>query len=131
MTSLSQCEIDAMQTAVEGMYDNTLDIYRSASGSTDAYGGHGSASAPTLQYSDIPCEIYPGTAHVVDMPDIGLMADTQMFTITVPLGTDVQKDDIVVITSAGNLRLRVNVVLTPESQAVELRFIADEEVLNG
>lgn len=131
MASLSQCEIDSMTSAVEAMYDHTLDIYRSAAATTDTYGGHGTQSAAALTHAGIPCEIYPGVAHVVDVPDEGQLVGTQLYTITVPLGTDVQKGDIVLITSFNNLKLRVNVVFVPESQAVELKFIADEEVLNG
>lgn len=131
MTSLSQCEIDSMQGAVKAMYDHTLDIYRSSAASTDVYGGHGTQSAPALTHEGIPCEIYPGVAHVTDVPDVGQLVDTQLFTITVPLDTDVQKNDLVVITSFNNLRLRVSAVFVPESQAVELRFVATEEVLNG
>lgn len=130
MTALSQCEIDSMGSALQGMYDHLLDIYRGTSGTTDVYGGR-SNGTPALKYSGIPCEIYPGVAHVVDMLDQGMLVDTQLYTITVPLGTDVQKDDEVIITSYNNLKLRVSVVFVPESQAVEMRFVADKEVLNG
>jgi len=131
MPALSECELEAMQAETQTFYDHKLDIYRDSPASTiDDYGGYGGGT-PTKVHSDIPCEIYPGIAHVVDMLDQGQLVDTQLYTITVALGTDVQKNDEVVITTYNNLRLQVNVVFTPESQAIEMRFVADAEVLHG
>lgn len=132
MPLLADCELEAMQAEVISFYDHMLDIYRPAAATTDDYGGHDEgAMSSTPVHTDIPCEISSGVAHTVDVENMGQMVSTQEYTISVPLGTDVRKNDEVVITSADDLRLRVTVVFLPESQATEIRFIADEEILGG
>lgn len=129
MTAFTSDELDLMRADVQEMYDQTLDIYRATS-SDDTYGGSG-LGTPALVYSGIPCDIYSGASHIVDMPDEGQLVNTQLYNVSVPHGTDVQKDDQVVISSWGNLKLRVTVVMEPESAELEVRFIANKEVLSG
>ena len=124
------CELEAIRTAISGGYDQTLDIYRRSAEVADNYGGYEGGDFALL-HSGIPCEIYPGIAHVVDMLDQGQLVDTQLYTISVSPGTDVLKGDQVVITSWNDLKLSVNVVFQPESNQLELRFVADEEILSG
>src|SRR5262245_26169107 len=119
-------ELADLEAAVGAMYDHTLNIYREGPLATDAYGGR-EDDVPTLRYTNIPCEIQPGAAHVVDVADVGQLVDTQLYTITVGLSTDVLKGDLVEITSFHNLKLKVNVVYEPESYAMEKRFSADKE----
>lgn len=120
-------ELEGLRSEVESFFDQVLDIYRPASASSDAYGGYGEGAFSLVQ-ANVPCEIYPGIAHVVDLLDQGQLVDTQLYTITVAVGTDIQKGDQVVV---GDLRLSVNVVFWPESQAMQLRFVADKEILSG
>lgn len=126
---LPENEIADLRMEVESAFDHLLDIYRDPEATPDDYGGYGSENSRAKVCSEVPCEIYPGIAHVVDMLDQGQLVDTQLYTITVPVGTDVLKGDVVVITSWNDLNLQVNVVFEPESLELEKRFVADKEIL--
>lgn len=126
---LSSSEIAALRTEATKTFDQTLDVYRGSVAATDAYGGRGKGT-PTLTHSGIACEVYPGVAHVVDVADFSALVSTQAYTVTLPVGTDIQKDDILEITSQGNLRLAVRVILEPESLELQMRVLADKESRN-
>jgi hypothetical protein len=130
MPSLTAAELTSMRTEVVSFFDQLLDVYRGTAPADDAYGGR-EGGTPTLHAQNIKCEVYPGAAHIVDMPDEAQLVNTQMYTVTVPVGTDIQKGDQVVITTAGNLKLNVTVILDPQSQELQMQFLADKEVLNG
>lgn len=118
-----------MRSELESFFDQRLSTFRGSANDDDSYGGREAGSA-VANLTDVPCEVYPGAAHVVDLPDIGQLVNDQTFTVTVAVGTDILKGDKLVITSQGNLTLRVNVVLQPESQQLQMHIIADREVLN-
>jgi hypothetical protein len=120
-------EIAALQAEVAKTFDQVLDVWRGSAPADDGYGGHG-AGVPALLYSGVACEVYSGVAHVVDMPDFSDLVNTHEYTVSVAVGTDIQKDDIVVLQDGS--RLRVNVVLEPESLELQMRFFADKETLN-
>lgn len=126
---LNSSELTAQRAEVVKLFDQTLDVYRGSAAATDAYGGRGKGT-PARVHQGIACEVYPGVAHVVDVADFSALASTQAYTITLPVGTDIQKDDILEITSQGNLRLAVRVILEPESLELQMRVLADKESLN-
>lgn len=123
---LSPAEIESLSGEVKKLFDKTLDVWRGSVNADDAYGGRGGGT-PVETYTGIPCEVYPGVAHVVDIPDFSQLVSNQGYTITVPLGTDIQKGDLVIVE---DLRLMVRVVLKPESLELQMRFLTDKEALN-
>lgn len=130
MSVFSASEIADLRSEIQMMFDHTLDVYRGTAATSDPYGGYDEGE-PVLTHSGIPCEIYPGMTHIVDMLDQGQLVSTQLYTVTVAVGTDIRKNDIVVITSWNDLKLRVNAVFEPESLELEMRFVGDKEVLSG
>lgn len=114
-------ELAALQAAASAALDQTATIQRKPTPlATDGY-GHASDT-----YSDhataVPCALAQPTAQLMQAyaAHIGTL---QAWTVRFPAGTDVQRDDQVLV---AGLTLRVQAALSPQSYSTCERVLATE-----
>lgn len=91
----------------------------------DPYGGEEDTDTPFL--AGVPCSIESGAGQEQLALILDRVRGVQIYTITFPALTDVRVNDKLIITSQGNLQLRVQAVMDPESWELDRRAIASEE----
>jgi len=123
---LTAVELAGLRDTSEKWFTDTCDVYRITK-VDDPYGGESEDEEPVSGLSGIRCMLESGAAHEQTRAIMDKITGTQIFTVTLPALTDVQVGDHLIITSQGNMHLRVQAVLNPESYEVERRVIGSEE----
>lgn len=110
-------ELESLRAEVQTWYTDACDIYRRTF-SEDSYGGADEATETVLA-SDVPCflESTPGREQV--LPLSAALREEHIFIVYLPATQDVRVTDHLIITSQGNLHLRVQAVLNPETLDIE------------
>src|SRR5687768_1673052 len=121
---LSAEELTGLRTETKKWYEDTMSIY-AATETDDVYGGSGISEA--LLSSEIPCLVESGAAHEQVRVMMAHLQNVQLFMVTCPAETQVSVGNHLVITSRGNLHLRVQAVMAPESLEIERQVVASEE----
>lgn len=122
---LSAEELSDLRGATESWFTDTCDIHGHTAGVQDGYGGY-STDPETVKQVGVACTIESGAEHVQTRALLAKIENVQAFAVTFPANTDVAVDDILIITSRANLRLRVEGVMAPESWEIERRVIASQ-----
>lgn len=117
------CDIYKVGGASESSESDSDDAY---GGTDDDYGGIDDRTE-TLFQSHVSCMIESSTAHEQTRVVMGVLRETQLFTVTLPALTEINVGDHVIVTTQSNLHLRVQAVLNPESWEIERRVIGSEE----
>lgn len=128
MLAVSQVELAAIQNeAVQAVCDKTASIYRDLTESTPGIYGNstsskGDTSDYTLMYSGVPAGMAEPTGLELQNFDFEI-GDKIAWKLHMPVGTDLQERDHVVIESQV---LEVHVILTPRSYPALLAAICAE-----
>lgn len=120
----SVAELTDLRDAMSSWRPDTASVYRKPSGSADAYGGYGTTSAYVLVSSGNAVSVESSPSNEQERALEGIIGEVQVFYITFGYNLDVQVDDKVVLTSMGNIELRVRAVTAPESWELERRVAA-------
>ena len=118
---LSSTQLTALQAVATASLDQTCQIQRKApardayGSESDGYANHGAAVA---------CNLAQPTSGQMQNYDY-LIGNLATWQVRLPYGTDVQRDDQLVISGAG-LTLRVQAVLGPHSYPVCVHVLASE-----
>lgn len=123
LTDIEQARLQQEEVA---WFEYTCDIYRTSS-SEDDWGGFDETHGSTPLHAAVPCAVESGAAQEQERMLMGRIQGVQLFTLTLPAGTDIQLDDHVVIhTDRPDLHLQVQARMTPESFETAVRVIAAE-----
>lgn len=119
-------EQESLRAEVEKWYDDVCDIRRRTR-SSDAFGGE--SETDTVVATGVICDI---SAQVQAMRPTDVLASQieirQLYTVSMPAGTDVKFHDRLVITSwTPNQEMVVQSVLTPESWEMERQCVCSLE----
>lgn len=118
-------ELADLRGATESWFTDTCDIYGHSAGAPDAYGGY-SVDPEVVKQSGVPCALESGAEHEQTRALLAKIANVQVFAVTLPALTDVEVGDHLIITSQGNMHLRVEGVMAPESWEIERRVIGSQ-----
>lgn len=121
---LAPGEAEILGSDLEEWFEDTCDILRITT-SEDDFGGWGESETPLA--SGVRCFLEPGAAHSQVQVLMGKLEGVQIFLVSLPRLTDVQVRDHLVVTSQGDMHLRVQAVLAPESLEFERQVIASTE----
>ena len=109
---LDDWQMMSMQSTQEEALPDKVDIYRIVR-IDDGFGGTGTQAAELVS-DDVPCRATPAQTQM-----LGGQADRQLelekWTVRVPVGQDIQDDDILVITTQGDEQLQVESAKHPKS----------------
>lgn len=118
-------ELDLLRSDLETWFTDTCDIYRVTS-TDDVYGGRTRDHGGTPTHAGVPCTIESGAGQDQERLFLGEIREIQLFTVTLPAGTDVEVGDHLVVHSAQTLHVHVRAVMAPETLDVEMRVIATQ-----
>lgn len=121
---LTNVELADLRGALTSWRPDTASVYRKPASSQDAYGGHGTTSAFALVSSANAVSIESSPSNEQERALMGIIGQVQVFYVTFDYNSDVRVDDKLVITSQGNIELRVRAVVAPESWELERRVAA-------
>jgi hypothetical protein len=124
--TLTDVEVASLRETTERWFTDKCDIYRIAVGD-DPYGGEDETESLVSGATGVECMLESGAAHEQTRAVYGKIVGVQLFTVTLPALTDVRVGDHLLITTQGNLHLRVQAVMDPESWELERRVIGSEE----
>lgn len=110
-------ELDLLREEVQRWYSDTCDIYRPVL-VDDAYGGTGETSESAIR-TGVECflESTPGREQII--PLLASLRGEHIYIVYLPATEDVRVGDHLMVTSRGNLHLRVQAVMNPESLDIE------------
>lgn len=114
-------ELVSLREEVEAWFTDVCQI-QTASKTSDGYGGQTEGLITKVGYEAVPCEVYGGVSHLPQELFSGVVDYKEMFTVTVPVGTDVEIGDHIHFTSR-SLHIKVTVVIGPESHQLESRAV--------
>lgn len=117
-------ELELLRTDLVEWFTDTCDIYRVV-GLDDVYGGRSSDHGIAIA-TDVPCKVESGAGQDQERLLAGQITEIQVFTVRVPVETDVEVDDHIVIKTPENLHLYVRAVMAPETIDIEKRLIATQ-----
>lgn len=123
MSSLTSEELGLLRQESQIWYPDLCDIYR-LTPVDDDYGGSQDLQED-LYATNVKCMVEAGSAHEQIIALIGALAIRGEFVITLPAETDVVVTDHLVITTKGNLHLRVQALLSPESFEIDRYVVAN------
>jgi hypothetical protein len=121
---LNDEELGLLRGEIIGWMPDLCDVYRITE-TDDVYGGV--SDTESLVLSGITCEVQSGVALRQEEIIAEKVQAKQIFTVTLPVGTDVHLEDHLVITSRGDLHLMVQAVFAPESWELETRVVGSVE----
>jgi hypothetical protein len=122
---LTTDEVTLLRQEVDSWLTDVCDLYRETL-TDDAFGGQGTVEA--LVTSGLACKLQSGVVHEQTVPEIAALRNVHVFTVSLPAETDVRLQDNLVITSKDNLKLRVQAVLSPETNELSRPVIATTEL---
>lgn len=114
-------ELASLRSEVESWFTDVCQIQASVK-TPDAYGGQTEGLITKVGYEAVPCEVYGGVAQDIRELFSGVTITEEMFTITLPVGTDVDVGDHVHLTSQ-SLHIRATAVIGPESHELQTRVV--------
>lgn len=124
MSSLTSEELSLLRKEAQIWYVDLCDVLRFTA-ADDAYGGRGD-STPDPVATGVKCSVESGAGHEQTVALIGALQTEAEYIITLPAELDIRVDDQLVITTKGNLTLRVQAVLAPESNEIDRMVIANK-----
>lgn len=122
---LTTAEIALLRQEVETWLTDLCDLYREML-SDDVYGGQVESEA--LVASGLRCSVQSGVSHEQTVPEISALRNVHVFTVTLPAETDVRVQDNLVITTKGDLKMRVQAVFRPETNELMRPVVATTEL---
>lgn len=120
--SLTTEELFLLQKEAVVWQPEVCDVYR-ITFTDDDFGG--SEETETVIATNIPCSVETGAAHDQTIQMLGLERPSTAFIVYLPAGTDVKVDDHLIVTTKGNVHMRITAVMAPETHEVERMVIAD------
>jgi head-tail adaptor len=117
-------ELTSMRDEVTGWLPDLADISR-ITATDDAFGGQVEDGVTIA--TAVPCSLESGASQEQIQTIADKLTGLHLFTVTFPALTDVQADDQIIVTSQGNLELRVQAVMDPESWELEVRTTCSTE----
>lgn len=124
MSGLTAAEVLSMQEENILFFTDLCDIYTASPAADDAYGGTTVVSEAATQ-TGVQCMIESGAAQEQTRAMLAKISGVQIFTITLPAGTEIEVGDHIMVTTQSNMHLRVQAVMAPESYELERKVIAN------
>lgn len=126
MAEMSTQELAGLRSELKVWFTDTVTISRYTK-APDQYGGE--TQTPATVATNVPCDIATTASALFPAQMIASQDEVrQIFTIALPIDTDVKVGDEVTITSwTPNQTVHCQSVMTPESIELELRIICSLE----
>lgn len=118
---IDAAELASLRVEVESWFTDVCQI-QVASKVNDGYGGQSEGYLVKGGQDAVPCEVYGGVAQDIRELFTGVVVGEEMFTITVPVGTDVAIGDHIHLTTR-SLHIRATAVIGPESHELQTRVV--------